>query len=254
MPAVTAQEPGNGTGTLSYTIPGNGLDVETVYATIDATGAGGAVTAEITIRDQSGVVIARKVQGSTIDAGVTGSATWALRLDDEGGGGSGGITEIDSSDGSINVSGGGIGPIVDLTTFEPRFSQNTGTVTFVAPGAANVPWTPFLGDTILDYTTPTVPTPLFAGWYAFSAFATFGPMAAGGASGDGTLTASGGYAPSPSSEAGGFGTDTFGLALAWSIPALRMKTTGGVVLGVDTDSATGCVVNAQLNVAFLRPD
>jgi hypothetical protein len=59
------------------------MDVETVYASVDATAAGGAVTAEITIADQSGVVIARKVQGSTIAAGGTGSATWALRLDDE---------------------------------------------------------------------------------------------------------------------------------------------------------------------------
>jgi hypothetical protein len=85
MPPVTSKVPGNGSNTLSWTVPGDGMDVETVYASVDATGAGGAVTAEVTVADQSGVVIARKTQGSTIAAGGTGSATWALRLDDEGG-------------------------------------------------------------------------------------------------------------------------------------------------------------------------
>src|SRR5437899_3027217 len=87
MPPQTAQVPGNGTGTLTYTIPGDGLDVESVYAIVDATGAGGVVTAELTITDQSGVVIARKPQVSTVTAGVTGSATWGLRLDDPSAGG-----------------------------------------------------------------------------------------------------------------------------------------------------------------------
>src|SRR5437773_899612 len=83
MPPLTGKTPGNGTGTLSYTIPGSGLDVESVYADVDTSGAGGAVTAELTITDQSGVVIARKVQNTTIDAGIAGSATWALQLDDD---------------------------------------------------------------------------------------------------------------------------------------------------------------------------
>jgi len=85
MPAVTSKVPGNGTNSLSWTVPGAGMDVESVYAAIDATGAGGAVTAELTIADQSGVVIARKVQGVTVAAGGLGSATWGLRLDDDTG-------------------------------------------------------------------------------------------------------------------------------------------------------------------------
>jgi hypothetical protein len=83
VPAQTAKEPGNGTGTLSYTLASDSFDVESVYASVDATTATGPVTAELTVRDQSGVVIARKKQGVTIPAGAAGSATWALRLDDE---------------------------------------------------------------------------------------------------------------------------------------------------------------------------
>jgi hypothetical protein len=39
---------------------------------IDATAATGPVTAELTVRDQSGVVIARKKQAATIPAGQAG--------------------------------------------------------------------------------------------------------------------------------------------------------------------------------------
>lgn len=83
MTPVTGKTPGNGTSTLSYAIPAAGLDVESVYASIDTTGAAGAVTAELTIADQSGAVIARKVQNTTIDQGIAGSATWALQLLDD---------------------------------------------------------------------------------------------------------------------------------------------------------------------------
>lgn len=65
--------------------PGVAFDVEAVYIEIDTSGAGGPVTAELTILEQSGVVIAKKRQGSTVPAGGAGSATWALRLDDNDG-------------------------------------------------------------------------------------------------------------------------------------------------------------------------
>jgi hypothetical protein len=84
LPAQTAKTPGDGSGTLSYTLASDSFDIESVYAVIDATTATGPVTAELTVRDQSGVVIARKKQAPTIPAGQAGSATWALRLDDEG--------------------------------------------------------------------------------------------------------------------------------------------------------------------------
>lgn len=82
--------PGNGTNSLSFVIePGVTLDVESVLAGVDATGAGGPVTATLSVSEQAGVVIANKRQGETVDAGVTGSATWALRLADDAASGSG---------------------------------------------------------------------------------------------------------------------------------------------------------------------
>lgn len=75
---------GTGGNTLAFTWPaGVFLSPESVFADIDATGAGGPVTATLTIQDQSGVVIAKKRIGETITAGAPGSATWALRLSDD---------------------------------------------------------------------------------------------------------------------------------------------------------------------------
>jgi hypothetical protein len=167
MPPVTSKVPGNGTTTLSWTVPGDGMDVETVYASVDATGAGGAVTAEITITDQSGVVIARKVQGTTIAAGGTGSATWALRLDDETLGGSGGVTSITSADSSVTVTNPA-GPIVDLAVFKPStyefLSSNTMTVTNGSAGSFT--WSHTNGSSLMDLTNTTAPLVKVAGVYA----------------------------------------------------------------------------------------
>lgn len=255
MPEGTLQILGQGTSAvpLDVDITGNQLlDLISVKADYDGTSAIVDFVPMVEIISDAGVVMAQ-AKGPTVLAGGSATVTFFPFGAEETAAG-GGITEIANSDGSVLVSGGPFGPVVDLSTFHPQFSQNTGSVVFAGPGAANVPWTFFLGDNFLNYATPTTPSPNSRGWYQATAFATFGPLAAGGASGDGTLTASGGYAPSPSSEAGGFGTDTFGLALAWSLPPLRMKTTGSFVLAVDTDSATGCTVNAQLNVAWIRPD
>lgn len=93
---------GTGTNTATFPLPGNvPLSVTSVYATVD-NALGGATTATLTIRDSSGEVIARKRQSATIDAGASGSATWALRLDDDDGGGG-------------NVGGGGTILLYDYT-------------------------------------------------------------------------------------------------------------------------------------------
>jgi hypothetical protein len=41
VPAQTAKTPGDGSGTLSYTLASDSFDIESVYASIDATGAAG---------------------------------------------------------------------------------------------------------------------------------------------------------------------------------------------------------------------
>lgn len=185
MPPITSKVPGNGTGTLSWTVPGDGLDVATVYASVDATGAGGAVTAELTITDQSGVVIARKVQGATIAAGGTGSATWGLRLDDDGtgGGGGGGITLITSTDGSITVTNPA-GPTADLSTNPPPTAveyMTCGSGLVGAGASAAVAWFHSAGAALVDYTNVNAPKVIAAGTYAWSgSMTTLENLTAGG--------------------------------------------------------------------------
>lgn len=83
---IDAEIPGP-QATQEFTLdPGVVFDLEAVYVEIDASGAGGPVTAELTLLEQSGVVIAKKRQSETVDAGAAGTATWALRLDDDDGG------------------------------------------------------------------------------------------------------------------------------------------------------------------------
>lgn len=75
-----------GTDTVTYTLPGSpGQKVTSVVATI-ANGAASGVTPKVTVRDPSGVIIATNTQAESIPAGDTGTATFALRLDDGGGG------------------------------------------------------------------------------------------------------------------------------------------------------------------------
>lgn len=96
-PRTIAVPPAGPAATLTYTLPpGLTLDVESVYALIDA-GAAGATRATLTIADSSGAVIARKRQSETIDAGENnGSATWALRLADESAGGAATATKYEA--------------------------------------------------------------------------------------------------------------------------------------------------------------
>jgi hypothetical protein len=78
--------PGNGTQAATYVLPPGLLQyVQSVLVQVDATAAP-AVRPTLSISEQSGVVIATKRQGEAIPAGDTGSATWALRLSDDGGG------------------------------------------------------------------------------------------------------------------------------------------------------------------------
>jgi hypothetical protein len=65
---------------VELVLPSNiGFKVQSVVATIDATGAGDTI-AELRIADPSGEVIAAQPQGEPILAGTSGLATWALRL------------------------------------------------------------------------------------------------------------------------------------------------------------------------------
>ncbi len=106
---------GNNTQSLTFTMPGGvAMKVLSVVATV-TNGAGSAVTPELTIKDQSGVVIAARKQSSSIPAGDTGTATWALRLDDDSAGTSPGGSGIQFD--TDPQSGGFL--TIETTGFDP---------------------------------------------------------------------------------------------------------------------------------------
>lgn len=74
---------GNNDSTAEFQLaPGVFQYIQSVHVVIDNT-AGADVRPTLTVETQDGVVMAAKRQGETLPAGDTGSATWALRLDDE---------------------------------------------------------------------------------------------------------------------------------------------------------------------------
>lgn len=143
----TIAVPGNGTQTISFVWPsGVSLDPQAVFAVVDATGAGGPVTATLTIAEQSGVVIAAKRQGETIDAGAPGSATWALRLADE-------------------IAAGG-----SATTSSEAFRDAAGVL--VAPNSTTVlPWVHDFGANVLNLGAPNLPNVQADAAYLFTVWA-----------------------------------------------------------------------------------
>ena len=106
---------GAGTDTVTYRLPDTpGQKVTSVVATVN-NGAASGVTPKIVIRDSSGQVIATNTQTDSIPAADTGTATFALRLADKGGGGikfnkdpqSGGFLFVETT-GSDPTTGDGI--------------------------------------------------------------------------------------------------------------------------------------------------
>lgn len=125
--------------------PGIAQYVESVSVVIDNS-AGADTTPSLTITDPPNSVIGVVPQRSVIPGGDTGRALWALRLADDGGGGGGSFTPTQE--------------------FLADVAGPFGTL--VNPGAtALAPWTHLGGASLLDTTTPTVPTYLAAGFYIF---------------------------------------------------------------------------------------
>lgn len=130
MPTVvrTIRIPVTSNADATFEVPGGvDMEVQAVYVDVDASLAGDT-TAELTITEQSGVVIAKKRQSSVIPAGSTGSATWAQRLDD--GGGTGSLAgflhwgvNTDSSNLGLTLTGHGA---FSFTTGGNNFTTGTG--------------------------------------------------------------------------------------------------------------------------------
>lgn len=157
VPRTIIVNPATLGNTLSFEIPGGiALTVESVFANIDATAAGDT-TALLTITDKSGAVIAKKRQTEVVTGGTNpGSATWALRLADEGTGGGGVTVQTEWLNDPVGVSVG-------------------------AGGVGNLPWKFVAGDALLDLTVPAAPLILQDGLYTVSAVVTtmFGASTAG---------------------------------------------------------------------------
>lgn len=136
--------PGNGTSVAAYNLSaGVSQYIQSIVATIDTSGSGDT-TPLLTISEQSGAVVADVPQDDVIPGGGDGRATWALRLAGSGGGGGGGGT-----------------------TAEETFRDTTGVS--VAQGVTKrLPFVSVGGSALLDLTTPTFPTIVAAGTYAFS--------------------------------------------------------------------------------------
>jgi hypothetical protein len=91
---------GNGTSVQAFTLdPGLLQYVQSVFVTVDNSG-GGDIQPTLTVQTNNAVPIAKKQQGRSIAAGDSGSATWALRLDDE--------TVATPSGGGITVEHNGV--------------------------------------------------------------------------------------------------------------------------------------------------
>ena len=97
-------------------------------------------------------------------------AAWAICLDgawvDLPGGG--GITDITSTDGTITVTNP-TGPTTDLAiAFTDLREEAFSASQTVAPGGTDLTWAHSSGDSLLDYTTPALPTVVVAGLYMFA--------------------------------------------------------------------------------------
>jgi hypothetical protein len=137
----TINQPGNGTATQQFELaPGLLQYVQAVYVDVDNSG-GTATSPTLTVSEQSGVVIAKKQQGKTIDAGVTGSATWALRLDDE---------VAPTPDPFLPV----LSVYASRVTTQSFLSNTSAAVNFTATRYVNGNW----GTLTPPYTTVTIPT------------------------------------------------------------------------------------------------
>lgn len=104
---------GNGTQTATFTLPNTVLlDVSSVVATV-TNGSASAVTPEVTVRDQAGVVIATTAQTSSIPAGDSGTATFARRL-------------VVSTAGAV-IGGGGVPGLLDQVDLPANFTVTATT-------------------------------------------------------------------------------------------------------------------------------
>jgi hypothetical protein len=220
MPAATVVVGGNNTNSLSFLIPpGVVFDVQSVVASIDASGAGDTIP-ELEIFDKTGVVIATKRQGLPTPAGDTGLATWALRLDDETKAGGAFTAEV--------------GHYVTQRINYQSVPPNTPTY---------LNWTYFDGTPLLDLTTPDDPTVLAAGFYLFFVTVEVNVNVAGGTWGV-ELRINPGFPPHYALQTGDI--DTF--PIAGVTPTLEVSQAAQMAAGDDVQVRVGQDAGANRDI------
>lgn len=181
MPDGTLQILGSGTSAVPLDVPISGnqlLDLIAVKADFDGSAAGVDFVPMIEILSDAGVVMAQ-AKGSTVTAGDSATVTFFPFGADESADSGGGITEIDSPDGSIVVTNP-TGPVVDVQRFKPLSEGITGLFNAPAGTAGLLTLTHAGGSLLLDYTDPQNPTIKTPGYYAAFMIGTGGGAYAAG--------------------------------------------------------------------------
>lgn len=172
MSNATLQILGQGTSAVPLDVPITGnqlLDLISVKADFDGGAAGVDFVPMVEIVSDAGVVMAQ-AKGPTVLAGDSATVTFFPFGAEEASTSTGTITEIESTDFSIQVTNP-FGPIVDLSGFQPATEEEIvsfGPVSVPALGGFNVDFAHVSGATLLDYTAPAAPTFLGFGAYTFT--------------------------------------------------------------------------------------
>jgi hypothetical protein len=150
---------GSGTRTATYQLPpGLFQYIESILVELD-NGAAVAVRPTLKVETVNGRVMATKRQGESVPAGDTGTATWALRLTDEGGAGIqfdvlnvGGWLDVEATGDNAGV---GIKMVADtgsmeLTATEATVETTTGDLEFDSFNTIKLFGDPVNGEVIID--------------------------------------------------------------------------------------------------------
>jgi hypothetical protein len=167
VPPYLFEAPGNHPAPYTFSVAAS-LEVQpyTAHAIFDGTNASGDFRPCLTFYSADGVRLGRYFPATVVTAGdvaeVTYTPPFGSAAVDSGGGG---ISEIDSSDGSIVVSDP-TGPTVDLAVAPALQERLAGSISTTGGGGGQLSYSHTSGSTLVNLGTPTAPAIVAAGNYA----------------------------------------------------------------------------------------
>lgn len=170
MADIALLAPGTDAAPESYEIPGaQEIILKAVTATYDGTNASGDFIPTLQIIAPNGSILASCPTSTPVAAGASADVSWFPRSGVASGGGGSGITEIESTDGSVTIASP-FGPTSDLMVNFPPPPVFGATIEVVTGGltalAGSVNFVTFTGGgSLLDLTTPNNPLIIAAGAY-----------------------------------------------------------------------------------------